>query len=100
MKEDYQKKLKEVKESKLKEMKRKHDEEEEATRKKKHEEKEKKARKRKREEEEEAARKRKRAGPECPVCLEGLGTGRIFQCSSGHLLCSSCYSRVKECPSR
>ena len=51
-------------------------------------------------EEHEASRKRKRAGPECPVCLEELGTARIFQCSSGHLLCSSCYSRVKECPSR
>ena len=39
----------------------------------------------------------KEAELECPVCLE-TADEPIFQCSSGHLLCSICIARVKICP--
>ena len=36
----------------------------------------------------------------CPVCCEGLGAPRrIFQCSQGHPVCSSCRPRLSNCPS-
>ena len=37
---------------------------------------------------------------ECPVCCEELGAPRrIFQCSQGHPVCSSCRPRLRHCPS-
>lgn len=35
---------------------------------------------------------------ECPVCLEIPKTIPIYQCINGHLLCRSCYPKVKTCP--
>jgi len=35
---------------------------------------------------------------ECPVCLEVPKGGPISQCDNGHLLCSSCRKKIKECP--
>mmetsp|Transcript_31837 Transcript_31837/g.101418 ORF Transcript_31837/g.101418 Transcript_31837/m.101418 type:complete len:262 (+) Transcript_31837:202-987(+) len=35
---------------------------------------------------------------ECPVCFEIMGA-QIFQCSSGHTLCSGCLGRLHACPS-
>ena len=39
--------------------------------------------------------------PECPVCLGDMGPGvRIYQCGGGHLVCQTCYPKIKDCPSR
>ena len=36
---------------------------------------------------------------ECPVCCEDLGAPRrIYQCSQGHPVCSSCRPRLRNCP--
>lgn len=35
---------------------------------------------------------------ECPVCLEIPDIKPVYQCVNGHLLCRSCYSKVKICP--
>eukprot|EP01116_Phalansterium_solitarium_P014198 TRINITY_DN31753_c0_g1_i1.p1 TRINITY_DN31753_c0_g1~~TRINITY_DN31753_c0_g1_i1.p1 ORF type:complete len:268 (-),score=43.13 TRINITY_DN31753_c0_g1_i1:621-1424(-) len=35
---------------------------------------------------------------ECPVCFE-LMKPPIFQCNSGHLICNSCATKLKKCPS-
>ena len=34
---------------------------------------------------------------ECPVCFETVSSP-IFMCSEMHLICSSCYPRLKKCP--
>jgi len=34
----------------------------------------------------------------CPVCLEELKNGEIFQCSDGHLICPGCKPKVLSCP--
>ena len=35
----------------------------------------------------------------CPVCCEDLGAPRrIYQCSQGHPVCSSCKPRLRNCP--
>merc|ERR1719233_2371311 len=36
--------------------------------------------------------------PSCPVCLETMEAPvRIFNCGNGHLICSTCQPRVREC---
>lgn len=35
---------------------------------------------------------------ECPVCLELPQSKPVYQCVHGHLLCRSCYPKVKTCP--
>jgi len=34
---------------------------------------------------------------ECPVCIE-LPKTPVYQCSNGHLVCNSCYSKISNCP--
>ncbi|CAL8130102.1 unnamed protein product [Orchesella dallaii] len=34
---------------------------------------------------------------ECPICLE-IPEKEIYQCSEGHIICSSCIEKVTECP--
>lgn len=34
---------------------------------------------------------------ECPICLE-ITDKEIYQCKNGHMICSSCSSKVNECP--
>nr|XP_040568446.1 E3 ubiquitin-protein ligase SINAT2-like [Lepeophtheirus salmonis] len=35
---------------------------------------------------------------ECPVCFNLCRAPPIYQCSAGHMLCSSCHDRVEFCP--
>ena len=35
---------------------------------------------------------------ECPVCLQTPKAGPLYQCKNGHMLCSSCYNKVAQCP--
>eukprot|EP00096_Caligus_rogercresseyi_P006935 TRINITY_DN2401_c0_g1_i1.p1 TRINITY_DN2401_c0_g1~~TRINITY_DN2401_c0_g1_i1.p1 ORF type:complete len:258 (+),score=40.96 TRINITY_DN2401_c0_g1_i1:147-920(+) len=35
---------------------------------------------------------------ECPVCLNVCTAPPIYQCSSGHMLCSVCYAQISICP--
>ena len=43
--------------------------------------------------------RQKEADLECPVCLEIPAAGaRIFSCTQQHLVCSSCWPRVSQCP--
>ena len=43
--------------------------------------------------------RQKEADLECPVCLEiPVAGARIFSCTQQHLVCSSCWPRVSQCP--
>ena len=35
---------------------------------------------------------------ECPVCIETPRVGPLFQCENGHILCSQCNGKIKQCP--
>ena len=35
---------------------------------------------------------------ECPVCFETPKVGPLYQCKNGHILCSGCIEKVRECP--
>lgn len=41
---------------------------------------------------------KKKAHLECPVCYETVSSSPIFMCSQMHLICLSCYPRLKKCP--
>jgi len=34
---------------------------------------------------------------ECPVCFD-YALPPIYQCDSGHIVCSECWSKLKTCP--
>lgn len=35
---------------------------------------------------------------ECPVCFHTPKAGPLYQCKNGHILCSGCSDKVKQCP--
>ena len=35
---------------------------------------------------------------ECPVCFLTPKAGPLYQCKNGHIVCSVCNEKIKECP--
>ena len=35
---------------------------------------------------------------ECPICMQLPRSGPVYQCTNGHIICSSCRTSVKKCP--
>ena len=35
---------------------------------------------------------------ECPVCMERIKSGPIYQCTNGHITCRNCIPKLENCP--